>query len=280
MFKIVKRKDLATNVHLFEIEAPLVSRKAKAGQFIILRVDEKGERIPLTICDFDAKKGTVTLVFQEMGTTTKKLAALKEGDSISDFLGPLGLPSEVEKFGKVVLVGGGVGVAEVLPQAKALKRAGNHVITIIGARTKELLIFENELRDSSDDIFVATDDGSYCEKGFVTDILKKVLVNEKIDRVIAIGPLVMMKAVSEVAKQKGVKTIVSLNTIMVDGTGMCASCRVTVGGTFKFVCVDGPDFDAAEIDFNELLFREKRFKEEEKASLEKYESNCKKGCYA
>ena len=268
MYKILFRQDLAPKTHLFKIVAPLVAGKAKAGQFIILRIDEQGERIPLTIADWDREEGSVTIVFMEVGTTTYRLARLKTGDSITDFVGPLGIPSHIEKYGKVVCVAGGFAVAPVVPIARELKRAGNEVISILGARSKNLIFWEERLRSVSDRLIVTTDDGSYGYKGVVTEPLKELLETEKIDRVIAIGPSVMMKFCSKTTEAFGVKTIVSLNSIMIDGTGMCGCCRVSVGGVTRFACVDGPDFDGHQVDWDLLLARQRIYLDEERHSFE------------
>ena len=267
MYEIVEKKVLSETVKLMKIKAPLVAKKAKAGQFIILRIDEKGERIPLTIADFDRKKGTITIIFMEVGKTTKQLGTLNVGDSIVNFAGPLGVPSEVKKYGTVVMIGGGVGIAPLYPVVKALKGEKNHVISILGARNKSLLMLEKEIDAVSDELFIATDDGSKGHKGFVSDVLQK-LIDEKprIDMVMAIGPVIMMKVVADLTRKYGIKTLVSLNPIMVDGTGMCGGCRVSVGGETKFACVDGPEFDGHLVDFKNLMLRNRRFvKEEEHA---------------
>jgi ferredoxin--NADP+ reductase len=264
VYRIVNKQELAPSILLMDVEAPKVAAKAKAGQFIILRVDEEGERIPLTIADCDTHRGHVTIIFQEVGYSTRKLAQLKTGDYLLDFVGPLGQASEIENYGTVVCVGGGVGVAPVLPIAKALKEAGNEVISIIGARNKELLILENEMKNVSSELLIATDDGSYGHKGFVTDLLKQVLeTREDIARVWGIGPVVMMRAVANTTKPFGIKTIVSMNPIMVDGTGMCGACRVSVGEETKFTCVDGPEFDGHLVDWDLAQRRMAMFKEEE-----------------
>lgn len=267
MYEIVEKKVLSENVKLMKIKALLVAKKAKAGQFIILRIDETGERIPLTIADFDKKKGTITIIFMEVGKTTKKLGTLNVGDSIINFAGPLGVPSEVKKYGTVVMIGGGVGIAPLYPVVKALKEEGNHVISILGARNKSLLMLEKEIDAVSDELFIATDDGSKGHKGFVSDVLQKLIDEKpKIDMVMAIGPVIMMKVVADLTKKYGIKTLVSLNPIMVDGTGMCGGCRVSVGGETKFACVDGPEFDGHLVDFKNLMLRNRRFvKEEEHA---------------
>lgn len=264
MYKILDKKTLAPGIVLMDIEAPKIASKAKAGQFIILRVDEEGERIPLTIADYDTQKGIVTIIFQEVGYSTRKLAELQKDDYLIDFVGPLGQTTEIENYGTVVCVGGGVGVAPIYPIAKALKEAGNEVISIIGARNKELLIWESEMKNVSSELLVATDDGSYGHKGFVTDLLKQILDTRKdISRVWGIGPVIMMRAVSNLTKSYGVPTIVSMNPIMVDGTGMCGACRVSVGQETKFACVDGPEFDGHLVDWDLALRRMAMFKEEE-----------------
>ncbi|OGO35886.1 MAG: ferredoxin-NADP reductase [Chloroflexi bacterium RBG_16_57_8] len=272
MYKILQRQDLVPNVHLFKIEAPAVARKCQAGQFIIVRVDEAGERIPLTIADWDKEEGSVTMVFMEVGATTRDLARLGAGDSVADFVGPLGLPTHADKFGTVVCVAGGVGVAVITPVARAMKQKGNKVISILGARNKDLIFWENELRAASDKLIVTTDDGTYGRKALVTEPLKELLQGEeKIDRVIAIGPTNMMKFSALTSKPFGVKTIVSLNPIMVDGTGMCGCCRVSVGGQTKFACVDGPDFDGHQVDWDLLLNRQRVYLDEEKRSVEHWQ---------
>jgi NAD(P)H-flavin reductase len=269
MYKILVRKDLTPNIHLFEIEAPAVARKAQAGQFVVIRVNETGERIPVTVADWNREKGTVTVVFMEVGTTTNRLAKLKAGESVLDFVGPLGVPTEIENYGTVVCVAGGFAVAVIRPIARALKEAGNKVISIMGARTKDLVFWEKELRSTSDELIVTTDDGSYARKGMVTEPLKELLEKDKsIKRVIAIGPSIMMKFSALTTQPFGVKTIVSLNPIMVDGTGMCGCCRVSVGGETKFACVDGPDFDGHKVDWNLLFARQKSYLDEEKLSFD------------
>ncbi|MDD2553344.1 MAG: sulfide/dihydroorotate dehydrogenase-like FAD/NAD-binding protein [Desulfotomaculaceae bacterium] len=283
MYRIVRKEVLAPTLNLFEIEAPLVAQKALAGQFVILRIGEEGERIPLTIADYDRDKGTITCVFQEVGKTTKELGELNEGDNLQDFVGPLGLPSHVENFGRVVCVGGGVGVAPVYPIARALKEAGNEVIGIMGARTKELLFWEEKMRAACTDLRVTTDDGSYVRKGFVTDLLREAIEEKKdIGLCVAIGPLPMMRAVCSLTKDYGIKTIVSLNSIMVDGTGMCGCCRVTVGSETKFACVDGPEFDGHLVDFEEMARRSAIYKPQEQLALsryvEKHAHSCGCGC--
>ncbi|PNX52709.1 MAG: ferredoxin-NADP reductase [Thermoplasmata archaeon M9B2D] len=259
MYPIVEKKILSNNVKLLKIQAPLVAKKALPGQFIILRIDEKGERIPLTIADSDPKKGTVTIIFLEVGKTTKQLGTLNVGDSLQNFAGPLGMPSEVKKYGTVVCVGGGVGIAPLYPIVKALKEAGNYVISILGAKTKDLLLLEKEIQEFSDEFYIATDDGSKGQKGFVSDVLKQVIDKQKVNMVMAIGPIIMMKVVSNLTKQYNIKTLVSLNPIMVDGTGMCGGCRVLIDGKTKFACVDGPEFDGHNVDYDNLMLRNRRF---------------------
>lgn len=275
MYKILLREDLAPKVHLFKVTAPAVARKAQAGQFVVIRIDERGERIPLTIADWDRDEGTITIVFMEVGTTTARLALLKAGDAIADFVGPLGVPTHVEKFGTVVCAAGGVGVALIAPVARELKNAGNKIISILGARSKDLIFWEDHLRSFSDQLIVTTDDGSYGRKGVVTEPLKEVLEGgDKVDRVVAIGPGIMMKFCAKTTQPFGVKTIVSLNSIMVDGTGMCGCCRVEVDGMTKFVCVDGPDFDGHQVDWDLLLARQRIYLDEEKRSFERWQCQC------
>jgi len=279
MFRIISKQTLASKIHLFKIEAPAVARKAQPGQFVVVRVDEKGERIPLTIADWDEKEGSVSMVFMEVGATTFRLGQLNAGDYIADFVGPLGVPSHIDQFGTMVCVAGGVGVAVITPIAKALKQKGNNVISILGARSKDLLFWEDKLRDASHRLIVTTDDGTYGRKGVVTEPLKELLESgEKIDRVIAIGPTVMMKFCAKTTEPFGVKTIVSLNPIMVDGTGMCGCCRVSVGGTTKFACVDGPDFDGHQVDWDLLAARQRTYLDEEKRSFERWQAEMAKPC--
>jgi len=269
LFEIAEKKQLSHTVSLFRIKAPQIAKKRKAGQFIIIRVNEHGERIPLTIVDSDTVQGTISIISQEVGKTTSLLGALEKGDSIMDVVGPLGRPTHIENFGTAVCVGGGIGTAPVYPIAKALKAAGNKVISIIGARTKGLLILEDEMKKTSDELFITTDDGSYGHHGFVTQILQK-LIDEKreIGIVVGIGPVPMMRAVCNVTKPHKIYTVVSLNPIMVDGTGMCGTCRVTIGGKNQFVCVDGPEFDGHEVDFDELIRRNRSYLKEEKMAME------------
>ncbi len=273
MYKILLKQDLVPNIHLFKIAAPVVAEKAQPGQFVVIRIDEKGERIPLTIADWDKEEGSVTIVFMEVGTTTHRLALLEAGDYIADFIGPLGLPTHIEKFGTVVCVAGGFAVATIMPIARAMREKGNKVISIMGARNKNLIFWEDELRSVSDQLIITTDDGSYARKGLVTEPLKELLEgNERIDRVIAIGPSIMMKFCAKTTQPFDVKTIVSLNPIMVDGTGMCGCCRVSVGGATKFACVDGPDFDGHQVDWDLLFARQRIYLDEEKHSLEQWQS--------
>lgn len=271
MYKIAKKVILSDAVVLFEIEAKDIAKKAKAGNFFILRINENGERIPLTIADFDRDNGRITTVFQKIGKTTYHLSTLNEGDFISDVIGPLGKPTDIENFGKVLCVGGGVGIAPIYPIAKALKNAGNTVISIIGARTKNLIFWEDKMRNVSDDLIITTDDGTYGRKAVVTVPIDEILREEKgIDRVIAIGPPIMMKFVCITTEKHRAKTIVSLNSIMVDGTGMCGACRVEVGGETRFACVDGPEFDGHKVNFDLLMARQRMYLDEEKAAFEKY----------
>jgi ferredoxin--NADP+ reductase len=257
------------------LESPAIARKRKAGQFVILKMDEKGERIPLTIVDSDAAAGTLTIIFQVVGKSTAALAKMRTGESISDLQGPLGNPTEIENYGRVVCIGGGVGVGVVYPLAAALKKAGNHVTSIIGARCKSLLILEDQMKKVSDKLVVATDDGSYGFHGFVSAVLQNMIdAGEKIDRVFAIGPVPMMRVLCNVTKPHGIKTIVSLNAIMVDATGMCGACRVSVAGETKFTCVDGPEFDGHAVDFDLLASRLRMYLDQEKQSMEAYRCQC------
>lgn len=275
MFKILRKQALNSSTKLMEISAPLIAKKAKPGQFIMLRINEEGERIPLTIADYNVEQGFVTIIFQELGCTTKLLGALNEGDSILDFVGPLGVPTHLEGYEKVAIIGGGLGTAIAYPQAKYLYQKGVWVDLIAGFRNKDMIILEEELKKVANRLFVTTDDGSNGSKGFVTDVFNKLLDEKnKYDCVIAIGPLIMMKAVSELTRKYNIKTIVSMNPIMIDGTGMCGGCRVTIGGKTKFACVDGPDFDGHEVDFDQAMRRQMMYKEFEK-SAEKYHHTCK-----
>lgn len=269
MHRVVEKKVLASTITLLKVEAPMVVREARPGQFIIVRLNEFAERIPLTIYDIDKPKGHLAMIIQELGKSTKDLCAVKAGEYIQDILGPLGNPSDIERFGTVVMIGGGVGSAELYTIVEALKEAGNKVIAILGARNKELLILEDEFRKLADEILITTDDGSYGDKGLVTDALKKLFDREeRIDRIICCGPIPMMKALVETARPKGIPAIVSLNAILLDATGMCGSCRCTVEGKTRFSCVDGPEFDGYKVDFDELSLRNKRFLAEEKRALE------------
>ncbi|NLM74765.1 MAG: sulfide/dihydroorotate dehydrogenase-like FAD/NAD-binding protein [Clostridiaceae bacterium] len=269
MYKIIRKEVLNSQVKLLEIEAPYIAKKAEPGQFIMLRVNEEGERIPLTIADYDREKGTVTIIFQEVGATTKILGSLNAGDSLLDFVGPLGKPTQLEGIKKAAVIGGGLGTAIAYPQAKKLSGIGSEVHVIAGFRNKDLIILEDRMSKVANKLVVTTDDGSNGTKGFVTDVLKKLLdEGNAYDAVIAIGPPVMMKAVCNLTKQYGIKTIVSLNPIMIDGTGMCGGCRVTVDGKIRFACVDGPDFDGHKVDFDELIRRLSMYKGYERKAEE------------
>ena len=271
MFKIVRKKELNEAVTLMDIEAPFIAKKAKAGQFIIFRIDEMGERVPLTIAGYDREKGTVTIIFQKVGFATKALGSLNEGDYIRDFVGPLGKPTHTEGVKKVCVVGGGVGCAIALPSAAAFKEAGAEVDVIVGFRNKDIVILEEEFKAVSDNMYLMTDDGSYGEQGFVTVKLQQLLeAGNNYDAVLAIGPIPMMKFVCKTTEPFGVKTMVSLNPIMVDGTGMCGGCRVTVGGEVKFACVDGPEFDGHKVDFAELMSRNSTYRTREAEVTEKH----------
>ncbi len=266
MYKILEKKALGPGMWYMRIQAPLVARRAMPGQFIMFRITEEGERVPLTIADFDRQEGWVSIIFQEVGFSTKQLGRLEQGDHILDFAGPLGQPSVLDGFKKVLCIGGGVGIAPLYPQIKQLSQAGASVSVIIGARSKDYIILEEEIKGLSDSLYIATDDGSYGQKGFVTDILKDLITKQasKYDLVIAIGPLVMMKAVADFTRAFAIPTRVSLNPIMVDGTGMCGGCRVTVGGQTKYACVDGPEFDGHLVDFDEAMRRQGMYKQEER----------------
>lgn len=263
MFEILEKKQLNEQVTAMTLYAPFVAKKVKPGQFVIIRIDEKGERIPLTVADFDSESGSLTIIFQVLGLTTRKLAALNKGDYITDCVGPLGQPTEFGEPKKAIVIGGGVGCAIAYPQTKALHTMGVQTTVIAGFRSRDIVILEEEMRKVSDNYYVTTDDGSYGEKGFVTDVLKRLIDKENYDLVIAIGPIPMMKFVAKTTEEKGIKTIVSLNPIMIDGTGMCGGCRVKVGGETKFACVDGPDFDGHLVDFDELSRRNGLYREEE-----------------
>jgi len=275
VYKILGKKVLSDVNKLMVIEAPEIARKARAGQFVIVRTDEHGERIPLTIADYDRDAGTITIIFQEVGKSTMQMGTLEVGDELATFAGPLGHPTEIENFGTVVCVGGGVGIAPIYPIARALKEAGNTVISIIGARNKDLLFWEDKMRAVSDELIVCTDDGSYGRKALVTEPLKELLEQRQIDRVWAIGPAIMMKFCAATTEPFGVPTIVSLNTIMIDGTGMCGGCRVQLTEGAKFVCADGPEFDAHKVDWDLLLARQRFYLDEEKQAVEQWEHECK-----
>jgi ferredoxin/flavodoxin---NADP+ reductase len=271
MFKIIRREEMAGGtVILNEIEAPMIARKAKPGQFVILKANEAGERIPLTMAETDPDRGTITVIYMVVGKSTALFKSLEVGQAYQDVIGPLGRATHLEKVGTVVCVGGGTGIAVLHPIARALKEIGNHVIGIVGARTRDLLILEDQMRDASHTLHVCTDDGSYGHHGFVTEVLKTALEKEDVKLVVGIGPVPMMKFVSAITKEYGVKTLVSLNPIMIDGTGMCGGCRVTVGGETKFACVDGPEFDGHQVDFDELTLRLQAYCEDEKACYEDY----------
>ena len=276
MYKIVSKRELAPKEKVFEVEAPDIAAKAQPGQFVILIIGSKGERVPLTICDYNAKKGTVSFAFHEVGKTTKELGLLKEGDCIENLTGPLGNPSEIKNYGNVLCVGGSIMIAPLLLQVKAMKEAGNKVTTLLGARIKDGLSMEEEAKALSEKVYIATDDGSKGFKGL--DFLKKVLETEKFDRCVVMGPVVMMKAISEITKPFGIPTIVTLTPIMIDGMGMCGVCRVTVGGKMLFGCVDGPEFDGHQVDFDELISRQRLFLPEERLNSELWElGGCKCG---
>lgn len=269
MNKIISKEYFSANVVKFTVDAPLIAKARRAGHFVIVRVGEKGERIPLTIADADISKGTITLVVQRMGVSSTKLCALEAGDYITDLVGPLGKATHIENFGTVVCACGGVGTAPMMPIVAALKKAGNKVFTVIAARTKDLVILEEQMRENSDEVIVMTDDGSYGNKGLVTNGVETVIQREKVDLCVTIGPAIMMKFVSLLTKKYDIPTVASLNTIMVDGTGMCGACRVTIGGKTKFVCVDGPEFDAHQVDFDEMLMRLGGYKDQEKEEMER-----------
>jgi ferredoxin--NADP+ reductase len=272
LFTVTENKEIAKNVFFQKIQAPRIARKRKAGQFLVIRKGEMSERIPLTIVNSDPAEGTVTIIYQVVGKSTAELAKAMPGETLQDVVGPLGLPTHIENFGTVVGIGGGIGAAPLLPIATAIKNAGNRLISIVGARTKDLLILEEEMKAISDTLIVTTDDGSYARKGFVTAALQELIdAGEKIGLCIAIGPVPMMRAVADVTRPHEIKTVVSLNPIMVDATGMCGACRVTVGGTTRFVCVDGPEFNGHEVDFKELTLRNRAYLKEEKAAMERFE---------
>jgi ferredoxin--NADP+ reductase len=279
MYKIVSKKEIGQNVYNCEIYSPEIANTAKAGQFIIFRICDNGERVPLTVVGTKPHEGLVRIIFQAIGKSTMHLASLSEGDYIKDFVGPLGCPTKIKKYGTVVAVAGGVGTAEVLPVIKELKKVGNKVITIVGARSKDLLILEDELRPESDLLLFATNDGTYGIRGFVTDILKDVINKKKINIVYAIGPVPMMELVAEITRAKHIETLVSLNPIMLDGTGMCGACRITVDGKTKFACVDGPEFNAHSVQWEELSSRLVSFKDLEQISLDKFKHRKECRCH-
>jgi len=276
VYKIIAKREIAPNIISLAVSAPLIAKKVKPGQFIILLADEKGERIPVTIADYNREDGWIRIVFQVVGKTTAQLSQMNEGDEFFALVGPLGNPSKIDKYGTVITVGGGTGIACIYPITRELKKAGNRVISIIGAKTRDLIIMEDEMRKASTELLVTTDDGSYVRKGFVTEILGEVLKKERdVKKVWAIGPAPMMKAACEVTKPYGIETIVSLNAIMVDGTGMCGSCRVTVNGETKFVCVDGPEFNGHLVDWPEFMNRLARYEPLEKLCFEAYRKACR-----
>jgi ferredoxin/flavodoxin---NADP+ reductase len=278
MFKILENREIVPNIHLLEIEAPKIARKALAGQFVVIRTDEKGERIPLTISDWDINEGSLSILFSDVGTTTRKLAALPAGESILNVVGPLGIPTPIEKLGTVVCLGGCYGIGSILPIARAMKKAGNRVISVIEARSRYMVFWEDKLKKASDQVIVTTGDGSYGQKGWVIDIIRDITSKGgKIDLVTAIGCTYMMKLCSEETKPLGIKTVVHLNPIMVDGTGMCGCCRVSEGGKVKFACVDGPEFDGHLVDWDLLLSRQIAYLNDEMRSLERWECRCVKG---
>ncbi|MFL6276715.1 MAG: sulfide/dihydroorotate dehydrogenase-like FAD/NAD-binding protein [Blastocatellia bacterium] len=273
MNKIIEKRAIAEAIHRFVIEGPQIARKRRAGNFVIVRANETAERVPLTIVDADIERGTITLIVQGVGKTTRMLNTMHAGEALADVIGPLGQATPIERLGTVVCIGGGVGTAEVLPIARALKAAGNHVISIIGARSRDLLILEAEMRAASDEIVIVTDDGSYGRRGLVIDPLKEMLEQgRELNAVYAIGPLVMMRAAAKTTESYKVKTYVSLNPVMIDGTGMCGGCRVTVAGQTRFACVDGPEFDGHQVDFDNLIMRNCAYQEQERAALERYEA--------
>jgi len=286
LYRIVKKEKLVEDIDRFYLKAPLIAKKAKAGQFVVIRINEDGERIPLTIAGYNRSNGIINIVSMRVGKTTSLLSSLKEGDSILDVVGPLGNASEIENFGRVICVGGGVGVAPIFPIARELKKTGNYVISIIGARSKDLLILKEEMEDTSDELYICSDDGSIGYHGFISNFLKEYLEknltgnadkkkDKRITRIIAIGPALMMASVAEVTKPFNIKTIVSLNSIMVDGTGMCGACRVEVRGKTKFVCVDGPEFDGHQVNFDLLLSRQKTYCDHEKECMDLYKHKCR-----
>lgn len=273
-YTILSKQILAPQVTRFDVYAPEISRKRRAGQFVMIRVWENGERIPLTIADADPEQGSITLISQSVGKTTMLLSEKQVGETLQDVVGPLGTATHIEKWGTVVSIGGGIGIAPLYPITQAVKKAGNHVISILGSRNKDLLILENELRSVSDELIITTDDGSYGEKGLVTSALQRIIDRgTRIDQIIAIGPAIMMKFVAETSRPYSIPTVASLNSIMVDGTGMCGGCRITVGGKNKFVCVDGPEFDAHQVDWSEMMMRLATFKEHECRAVARLKEN-------
>jgi len=277
VYKILKKEVLSDVTKLMDVQAPHVARKAKAGQFIIVRIDEEGERIPLTIADYSRDSGTITIIFQEVGKSTKQLGRMEPGEELATFVGPLGHPTDIKNFGTIVCVGGGVGIAPIYPIARSLKEAGNTVLSIIGARNKDLLFWEEKMRAVSDELIICTDDGSYGRKSLVTEPLKELLENpgRKISHVWAIGPAIMMKFIAQTTKPYNVPTVVSLNTVMIDGTGMCGGCRVLLDDGAQFVCVDGPEFDGHKVDWNNLLSRLQFYRKEEQLAVEHWEHKCR-----
>ena len=275
MYEIVFKEELNPVTKLFEVRAPAEARKAQAGQFVIVRVDDKGERIPLTVADYDRERATISLVVQEVGKTTMHMGSLQVGDRLASFTGPLGLPTEIQRYGTVLCVGGGFAIAPICAIARALRKAGNHVVSIVGARTRELLFWEDRVRSASDELIICTDDGSYGRQGLVTQPLQEMLeAGRSIDHAWAIGPAIMMKFCCLATQPYGVPTTVSLNSIMVDGTGMCGACRVEVGGQTRFACVDGPEFDAHQVNWDLMLARQQFYLEEEKLALERWRHRC------
>ncbi|MFC2138753.1 sulfide/dihydroorotate dehydrogenase-like FAD/NAD-binding protein [Bacteroidota bacterium] len=274
---MINKEILSENVFKIEVDAPLIAKKHQAGHFVIVKIGDKGERIPLTISQSDSEKGTITLIIQKVGLTSHKLSRLKVGDEVTDVVGPLGNPTHIQNVGTVLCAGGGVGIAPLLPIVRAMHSAGNKIISILAARTKELLILEDEIREHSDEVIIMTDDGSYGDKGIITQGMESIINNEQIDLAITIGPAIMMKYTSLLTKKYNIPTVASLNSIMVDGTGMCGACRISVSGQTKFVCVDGPEFDAEEIDFDELLMRLNAFKDEEHIKYKNYLNGSKVG---
>ncbi len=277
MFRILERQDLTPVIHLWKVEAPRIAKKAQAGQFVIVHHGVEGERIPLTIADWDREAGTVTVVFMEVGASTQKFARLSAGDAVDDLVGPLGRPTEVERYGTVACVAGGFAIATIVPIAREMKAAGNRVISIMGFRTRDLVFWEDRLGQFSDELIVTTDDGTYGRKGLVTEPLKQLLQTRTVDRIIAIGPTIMMKFSALTSQPFGVKTIVSLNPIMVDGTGMCGACRVEVAGETRLACVDGPDFDGHLVDWDLLISRQRAYLDEERTSAELLQHRCQGG---